>query len=192
MARDLKLKVERIDDDRKVRVSWIDLQKLTQQTMLFIFIIISNIGIGVLFTATGVKTPVDEGALVPFFVGVILLFHVLFLPFYKIQKPNSVTFAPDTIHHNGKYFKTDYVTRFDYGRKSALTGAQNLNDPHLIRMWLNDAAPYTISENTWQLQVCHEIRHALDEALVTVRKAAVEDEQAATYGPQDDKGMPDY
>lgn len=110
-----------------------------------------------------------------------------------------VTFTPSKVIHEGRSYPTEQVTRFDYGLRYALTGvapAQNKDttavDPMLIRMWLNDASPIELSQNNWQTQVNHEIRDALDRALTAVRQEQVEAERVATYGQQDDKGMPDY
>ena len=59
-------------------------------------------------------------------------------------------------------------------------------------MWIDDAQAVEVSVNNWQTQVNHQIRDALDRALTTVRAEQVQAAQAATYGQQDDKGMPDY
>lgn len=113
---------------------------------------------------------------------------------------NAVEFTPDTITHQGRSFPTKQVTRFDYGLKSALTGVQparakngnTASDPTIIRIWIDDAEAYTISENNWQTQVNHKIRDALAAGLDAVRKDQAAQEKADKFGDQGDLGMPDY
>jgi hypothetical protein len=115
------------------------------------------------------------------------------------MEQRAVTFTPSEIIHEGRSYPTEQITRFEYGSRHALTGQAPVQgkdgpaaDPNLIRMWLNDSSPIELSQNNWQTQVNHQIRDALDRALTAVRQEQVEAERVATYGQQDDKGMPDY
>lgn len=132
-------------------------------------------------------------------VAIVWTFGGMFLFGRERMVQRSVTFTPSNVIHEGRSYPTEEITRFEYGLRYALTGvapARNEHttavDPMLIRMWLNDAKPIELSQNNWQTQVNHEIRDALDRALTAVRQEQVEAERVATYGQQDDKGMPEY
>lgn len=192
MSKELNLSVTRLDPNT-IQVSWQDP-------------VLAEFSSGKSNAYGGV---VGIGALVLLFMGFANLWFVVLALVWTIggvimfktarMEQRSVTFTPSSVIHEGSSYPTEQVTRFEYGSRHALTGQAPLQtkhgsaaDPTLIRMWINDAYPVKISENNWQSQVNHEIRDALDRALTAVRQEQVEAQQVATYGRQDDKGMPEY
>lgn len=113
---------------------------------------------------------------------------------------NSMTFSAEKVSHKGRSYPTDRVTRFEYGMKSNLTGitpkkdghGDSMSDPVMIRMWVDDSAPITITENNWEFGINHEIRDTLDNALKTVRQHNKQKQHEKEYGKTGDFGMPDY
>jgi hypothetical protein len=134
------------------------------------------------------------------FIGLAWLIGCLVMFKQPRMVSRSIIFTHDEVIHEGRSYPTELVTRFEYGSRHALTGQAPYSDgkgithadPTLIRMWIEDASAVELSMNSWQSQVNHKIRDALDRALTTVRQEQVEAERVATYGQQDDKGMPDY
>lgn len=195
MARALNLQTTRTEDGA-IKVSWDDTVKgdftaggqnkyglAAVGGFLFFIILGFAAGIGWMLLS------------IPWMLGCISLMRQT-----KMQ-PNAVIFDKDTIRHKDQVFATPTVTRFEYGLRSQLTGQQPYrnektgavsSDPAMIRMWVNDASAHIISESNWQNQVVHEIRDALDKALLAVRKEAVQLEREATHGKTGDFGMPDY
>ena len=195
MARALNLQTTRTDDGA-IKVSWDDTVKgdftTSGQTMYGLV----AFGGFLLFMILGFSAGIGWMLLaLPWVIGCVFLMR------QTKMEPNAVTFDKDNVRHKGQVFETATVTRFEYGLRSQLTGQQpyrdpksghTASDPAMIRMWINDASAHIISESNWQNQVVHEIRDALDKALLAVRKEAVQLEREATHGKTGDFGMPDY
>lgn len=137
------------------------------------------------------------------FMGILMVVLIVMVVWFRSGSttvPNHVDFSTQTITFKGRNYATTDITRFDYGVKSQLTGitpqkdgnGNLMSDPTLIRMWVNDSAPVTISENNWSFDVCHEIRDALDQALQKVRADEKEAAKEDKFGKTGDFGVPDY
>lgn len=195
MARALNLQTTRTDDGA-IKVSWDDTVKGDFTTSGANMYGLAAVGGFLLFTVLGFAAGVGWFFLsIPWMLGCISMMR------QTKMKPNAVIFDKDRIRHGDDVFATPTVTRFEYGLRSQLTGQQPYrnpktgdfaSDPAMIRMWINDASAHIISESNWQNQVVHEIRDALDKALLAVRKEAVREEREATHGKTGDFGMPDY
>jgi hypothetical protein len=191
----LNLKVTR-PDDNTIRVSWDDLFLRVfskKESGIWGF----SVGVPPFFFLLVMSTLVS-----PYFMLISIIWALagIYLFNRPRMEPRSITFTPETVHHEGRSYPTERITRFEYGSRQALTGVsprkdlqgQPAEDPYLIRMWIDDAKAVELSVNNWQTQVNHQIRDALDRALTTVRQEQAKAEQAETYGQQDDKGLPDY
>lgn len=194
MAKELNLEFTRLPDGG-VKVTWQDpvLAEFSNANSNIAALLIGGGGIVWLIVTLATFNLIWLLVMFAWAIGGLIIFKTTRM----VQR--VVTFTPSKVIHEGRSYPTEQVTRFDYGLRYALTGvapARNEHttavDPMLIRMWLNDASPIELSQNNWQTQVNHEIRDALDRALTAVRQEQVEAERVATYGQQDDKGMPDY
>ncbi|SCZ74310.1 hypothetical protein SAMN04488118_1272 [Epibacterium ulvae] len=196
MAKDLKLKTERINDTT-VRVSWTDpvLGDFSKGNSNMLGAIA---GIGFLI-CMGVG--LVNQTFTPLLVGFALIIGCLVMLKTTRMVDRQIVFDPETTLVEGRRYPTDQITRFEYGLRSQLTGEQPYRDPKsgavhsdptLIRMWLNDSDALQISINNWQPQVCHKIRNALDEALLFVRKEQKQADHREKYGSKGDFGMPEY
>lgn len=192
MAKDLNLQFTN-EGENNVTVSWTDLdlpEFHRGQSNLFGGVV----GVGaIVFVLMGIGNLWFLLVAIVWTVGGIIMFKS------TNAKPNSVTFSPESVTVKGRQYPTDQVTRFEYGLRSQLTGQvpqQNqhgpMADPMLIRMWINDSSSVEVSLNNWQNQVNHEIRSALDETLIAVRKKLSEEKQEAVHGKTGDFGMPEY
>jgi hypothetical protein len=194
MAR-LNLSSQRLNA-KTIEISWTDRKPNDTKGLKVAFF---SISIFALFIAGMVFVFQDKGFGLLALTPVTAIIYTIWFH-GSSSKPNSVKFSTDTVTHRGRSFSTDEITRFEYGLQSQLTGimpetydnGHRETDPHLIRMWINDASAYEVSANNWQTQVNHEIRDALASALDQVRKdqAAVEHEKA--HGKAGDFGLPDY
>ncbi|SFL44109.1 hypothetical protein [Shimia haliotis] len=138
------------------------------------------------------------------FMGILMVALIVTVIWFRSGSttvPNHVNFGTQAVTFKGRNYATTEITRFDYGVKSQLTGitpqkdgnGNSMSDPSLIRMWINDSAPVTISENNWSFDVCHEIRDALAKALDAIRNVEKKQSQEKEFGEVNgDFGMPDY
>lgn len=196
MAKRLKLDGTWIDDDT-LRISWMDTKAIDRYR--FASFITSCFILGLFFI--GVYISFTDGGFTLFFVSIVAA--IIWSIYYRvgsISVRNHVDFSSQTITFKGRSYDTDKITRFDYGVKSQLTGitpgtdgnGNVRSDPTLVRMWVGDSAPVTISENNWAFDVCHAIRDALDQALQTVRADAKAAATEAEFGKSGEFGVPDY
>ena len=184
------------DKDGNIRVSWNDLKfsksaqgGLTVSNIIFAGgAIISMIGAFI----GGLNSNFDEAT--SFFIAtVIFTFLYIGNVLWKRSEPNSVTFNAAEVTWGHTRIPINEVTRFEYGHREQLTGAMREGqNPMLIRLWVNDKKPISISGNNWQNQVNHEIRDALDSALQKVRKGNHESIRDERYGRIEEDGLPNY
>lgn len=195
MAKQLNLNAKWTGDT--LRISWNDVKANDQNKAAAI---IMPIAIFVLFIWSGGVALTDGGF---GFMGLVLVGSLVAVIWYRSGSttvPNHVDFTAKSITFRGRKYQTTSITRFDYGVKSQLTGitpqkdgnGNAMSDPTLVRMWVNDSAPVTISENNWSFDVCHEIRDALDQALTKVRTDQKEAVKEALFGKSGEFGVPDY
>lgn len=196
MAKKLDLKGDWINDTT-LRIAWNDV-KANDQNKAVPWII--GLGWFPLFLFS-MYNAISGGGFA--LMGILLVALVVIIFWYRggsTTVPNHMDFSAQKVTVNGRDYQTPTITRFDYGVKSQLTGitpqkdgnGNSLSDPTLIRMWVNDSAPVTISENNWAFDVCHEIRDALDQALQKVRADEKETAKEAEFGKTGDFGVPDY
>lgn len=191
MAKQLDLSANWIDD-KTLRIAWNDVKANDQNGIA-----------GGIIPITGLLI-MFAGFFISFFIAflglAILIAGAIWFRAGSTTVRNHVDFSAENITFNERRYSTTSITRFDYGVKSHLTGiapkkdgnGNSMSDPTMIRMWVNDSAPVTISENNWSFEVCHEIRDALDQALQKVRADEKEATKEATFGKSGDFGVPDY
>ena len=184
------------DKDGNIRVSWNDLKfsksaqgGLTVPNIIFGGgALISMIGAFV----NGLNSDFD-GATSLFIATVFFTFLYIGNVLWKRSEPNSVLFSSKEVIWKNIKIPVNEVTRFEYGHREQLTGAMREGqNPMLVRLWVNDKKPISISGNNWQNQVNHEIRDALDSALQKVRKGNHEASQDERYGRIEEDGLPNY
>jgi hypothetical protein len=188
----LNLKANWTDKDN-VHISWIDTYSLGQDFKGKLIISIIALG-GFAFLFLSIASGGDN-----FFIKIVAYIGaVLACVLVSIPRPNAVTINSQFFKHRGRKIPIEQITRIDYSFKSQWTGntpRQGEPDPTQIRVWIGDMSFHTISENMWQTQINHKIRHTLDEALQTIRKASVKEVQQEEHGKPDqsnDFGMPEY
>lgn len=136
----------------------------------------------------------------PGIIGTILAFGVCVLYCIPISKTKEITIGADITIFGGNQYRTAEITRFEYGYRFNLTGqvperdgaGNQVLDPVLVRMWINDRAAVKLSENAWQLQDNHRIRNDLEMALLAVRKSVEKSKHDGKYGRVTSDGIPDY
>lgn len=185
-------------NDATLRITWNDVKANHQKTAVGVLIgIIGAAGFVVSLFVTIASGNFTLMGLV--IIGVIA--SVLWWRVGTSSTPNAVEFTAETITVQNKKYPTPRVTRFDFGAKSQLTGMKpkrdghgnDLSDPTMIRMWVDDSVPITVSENNWSFDTCHTIRDALDRALQQVREGEKAAAKEAKFGKDGGKfGVPDY
>lgn len=196
MAKELGLEPTWINDDT-LRISWNDV-KANDQNKSIQWII--GLVWFPLFLFSGYIGISGGGFALMGILFVALIVMAVWFRSGSTTVPNHVDFSAEKITFKGRDFATSRVTRFDYGPKSQLTGitpqkdghGNSMSDPTLIRMWVDDSAPVTVSENNWTYDVCHQIRDVLDQALQKVRADEKEAAKEAKFGKQGNFGVPDY
>lgn len=196
MAKSLNLKAVWLDDDT-LRISWIDV--IANDTNKAAAIIIPIVAF-VVFIYSSFLAISGRGFTLMGLTLVSLFVFVIWFRNGTTSTPNHVDFTAKQIKHNGRTFQTNEVTRFDYGITSSLTGitpardgnGNSMSDPFLVRMWVNDAYPHKVSSNNWEMQVNHQIRDALSQALDAVRDRSKKQKTEEEFGAVGDDGMPDY
>jgi hypothetical protein len=196
MAKRLNLKAE-WTDSKILRITWNDAVANDQSKMKAIFVGLSSVG---LFCWGIYDLFANDGAFLLLFSIVYALVTTIWYRMGGTTVVQQVDFSAENITFKGRTYPTSRVTRFDYGVKSQLTGnrpwvdkhGNSLSDPTMVRMWVDDARPVTISENNWTYEVNHEIRDALDRALKAVQTVEKEKAKEAEFGKTGDFGVPDY
>lgn len=196
MAKKLNLEAKWIND-ATLRISWDDVKANDQNKSMqwIVALIFFPLFLLSMFTAVSGGGFGFMGLMFVILIGMALWFTG------SSTVPNHVDFSTQSVTVQGQSYPTSSITRFDYGVKSQLTGimpqkdgnGNSFSDPTMIRMWIDDSMPVTISENRWAYNVCHEIRDALDRALQRVRSDEKEATRTAEFGDTSGEfGMPDY
>lgn len=192
---ELNLRTTQVDNDN-IQVSWNDIVLPEFEGINgTLWGLIA--GVGVIF---GLIFSVGFETVVPGVIGVLIFIFslIMFKSSRSVQK--QITIGSEITAYEGRRYPTQQITRFDYGLRSQLTGRRpvkdgkgnEMADPMLIRMWLDDSSPITLSTNNWQNQVNHEIRDELEKALLTMRRSSAEAEREQKYGRVTSDGIPDY
>lgn len=187
---ELNLKTEWIAED-VVKISWNDAWHIGQSETAggaALIGVLAIFGVGVFFAL--------NGAMLVLLLSVILCFGLaIFLSTHSFTFVNSLAVDLDGLHQDECFFPLDDISRIEYSPKSQWTGNQpqaGKKDPTQIRLWLHDHASFVLSENNWETQVNHRIRHAIEAAINDIRKMDNEDRRFEEHGTENQYGIPDY
>ena len=158
MAKDLNLTAKWIND-ATLRIAWNDVKSNDQkQAMQWVLSLV-----WLAFFLLSIFTVLNDGGFALFGLVCIAFIAMMVWYFGSTTVPNHVDFSIQSVTFQDRNYPTASVTRFDYGVKSQLTGimpqkdgnGNSMSDPSMIRMWIDDSAPVTISESKWSFEVCH-------------------------------------
>lgn len=199
MAGDLSLKISGSSAD-EIKISWRDALKTDKS-----YNNTRGWAIGVIFVlcVIGMITlePSQPGAA----LGIPLITIFIVLPATllvidvsaKVDKfrysANEVSITKTVFKHTGRSYDVRAISRVDYGSR----GEWDMSDISTknrtqIRVWFEDNNFIVISENDWVASVNHQIRNAIDKALLEVRKTASKDKHVEEHGKKGDFGIPEY